>query len=264
MMLELRLGPLPRSGPFTVKSSFVSKKRREYMLWVILLSCIGAGMVFYGGFLHFELLEISNNWNKGIEPLQTIGYRGKVRTTNFIFKSYDLKVFYRDANGDRHVKHVEFFRFFSGPGKGDLYSIRYIAKNPQRAAFSWAYQARFHGWFLAGLVFLLGGVILCAAVLLFVSNRSEVREVKRMAKEGMLIAGTILEIQEEHSEEMGGVKTLYKYSFQRDALYHSEYTATHSSEYPLLLNEATELVLLVEGEGDSHRVLLEDGTPLDL
>ena len=262
MTLEYRLGQLPRPGPFKLKGSFVPKQLMQGLFWFLLVGAVGGGLTFYGLYLSSELLESSHVWHNGKEALQTLGYRGSVRTTNFIFKSYDLKVHYRDANGDKHIKRVEFFRFFSGPGKGDAYTVRYMPKDPQRAVFSWAYEARYHGWFFALMMIAFGLLCLFGTYALTASFVGDIILVRRMAKKGYLIAGSIQSIIDVRNEETGAIETIYKYSFQRETVYEGEYAASKESEHPILLNDATELVLLVEQTGDEHKVLRQDGYPL--
>ncbi len=258
-----RLGDLPKSGPFRLRGSFLPRQLMKGFFLVLLLGGLGGGFGYYGAYLITQLTEMSYVWKHG-KKAYALGYRGKVRTTNVLLKSYDLKVHYRTLNGERFIKQVEFFRFLTGPGKGDTYTVRYLKKEPKRIAFSWAYEARYHGWSFA--LFMLGIACLFLWSLYALGREflSNTFRVKRLARKGQLVAATINEVQTIPNPQTGKTEYLYLFSYERERTYDAEFKVTDESEHPLLLHDGAKMVLLAPQTGKEFWVLRHDGYPLVL
>lgn len=258
---DVQVGDLPRRGPFRIQGSFVAKELLKAFLWFLLFGAFVGGFAVYGAILTKQSFETSKIWNQGTKAY-ALGYRGKVRTTNLVFKNYKLTVFYRTKEGVRFSKKLEFFRFFTGPKKKDGYSIRYLPSKPNDAVMSWAYDARFHGWVFILLLFGMAALMLWGLYAISIRMVRDVFTLRRLARGGMLIPGVIQNVLQVDNAEMGRVEYLYQFSFQTDTNYESDYKVIDPADHPLLINNGDQLVVLAAQSGSNIWVLRNDGHPL--
>lgn len=261
--LDLRLGDLPRRGPFRLRPSFVPKQWLYSSLWFLLFGGLLAAFSWYGTVLTLQFLETAKIWKQGTEAYN-LGYRGRVHTTNLVFKRYNLTVSYRTREGNPHQFKTEFFRFFTGPGKQAPYTIRYLPQTPKKAVISWAYDALLHGWIFVALMF---GMALLMAFGIYGFCLRLIREaflVQSMAQRGSLVAASIDRIESVTNQQTGKLEYIYHFTFSRERSYHGEYKTTDPSEHPIILGEQEKLVVLIGPSGSKYWVLRQDGYPLIL
>ncbi|TNE43691.1 MAG: hypothetical protein EP343_33285 [Deltaproteobacteria bacterium] len=261
MSEDVHVGELPRRGPFRIRGSYFPKELLKGLLWFLLFGAIGGGFAVYGVILASQFLETSNIWNQG-KKAYALGYKGRVRTTNLVFKSYDLTIYYRTQQGQRFKRKVEFFRFFTGPKKKDGYTIKYLPNQPKKAAMSWEHDARFHGWVFVLLMLAMAALMLWALYAISISIVRDAFKLRRLARDGSLVPALIHNVLQVDNPQTGGVEYLYQFSYQRDKSYGGEFKVLDPADHPLLIDNGDKLVVLAAQSGPEHKVLRNDGHPL--
>ncbi len=253
---------LPRRGPFKVKGGYGPKEVVKGLLWLLFIGGIGAGIAGWGLYKGADLWRTADLWENGVEAAQA-GLSGEVTTTNLVFKDYELDLQWITQEGALHKGEVEFFRWFTGPGQSDEYKVRYLKDAPEKAALSWAYEGRFHGWVFVLLLVGLGGGMLLVGVLLLGAALKDVGQVNRLARQGTLVAAPIAAVHETQNSEGGVVLT---FTFQHPKLPGGAgtHSASGQDEMPWTVDEGQAMVILLDDIRGEHRVLREGGLPLDL
>ena len=254
---------LPRPGPFRLKGGYAPVTMLKAALGLLLLGGLGAGLIFYAYTRVQTLRETAGIWNKGVEARQA-GLTGRVTTTNFIFKEYKLTLRYRVADGQIVRRRVNFFRFFTGPGKRDPYKIRYLREQPSKATVSWQYEARIHGWVFVGFLGAIGVILVFVGFAVFRGLVRELLLVKRLARQGELVEAEILDVEEVVNPQTSKTELQFSYRTDRGGGHDGVYKAPTKKMAPMLVNDDKSMVLLIDLRTSDHFVIRHDGHPLAL
>ena len=254
---------LPRLGPFRLQGIFLPKQFLKIFFVFAFFGAIGGGIGFYGGYVASEQLETSAIWAKGVEAARST-YKGRVRTTNFVFKSYDLTLTYLTKEGKQYTRRVEFFRFFTGPSQKDTFTLRYLPNHPQKSMISWGYEAMTHGWIFAVMMVLIGLLFLLIGFVVVSGMLQDTAQARRLVRKGEMVAAPIERVEEMYNEETKTVQHLYHFHFSHLPDVSHAYLSTHAKEAPLLDHEGKAIVALLDKASGDYRLLLHDGYPIVL
>jgi hypothetical protein len=254
---------LPRMGPFRLQGSFLPKQFLKIFFIFVFFAALGGGIAFYGGYIASEQIETSTIWAKGTEAARAT-YKGRVRTTNFIFKSYDLTLTFFTKEGKRFSRRVEFFRFFTGPSQKDRFTLRYLPSHPQKAMISWGYDAMVHGWIFAVLMVLVGLLILLGGFVIVRGILEDTALARRLVRKGEMVAAPVERVEEIYNEETKTVQYLYHFHFSHLPDVPHSYWSPSAKDAPLFDHEGKAMVALLEKASGDYRLLLHDGYPIVL
>ncbi len=252
------------SSPLRLKSGFVIKHYVLGVLGVVAGLAIGAAYALWQLDTAQDILRDRLTWQKGVAP-QALVVDGKVKSRYFIFKEYDLKAKWTDAEGAPHESTVEFDTLFVSADTNRELDARYLPEDKARITLSWAIEVTTWRW--ASFAFMIGmGILIGVAVAsLGYLALKRVREAQACVADVEELIGELVNVEHEAAGGKATGKLVYHYSLpgtagQHKAVFHPK----HGTPLFVDADNTRMLVLRSRRSPKALLVLRNDFHPLEL